>query len=310
MIDSELISIVRLLPDEDSLIQTAVCGRLLERGEDVLADLMDLIQDTSRVEELSVGTGVDALQMKKIISSRVAYLCREFAFRKLEILSRDEYPSLNEVFLLISRILYPDTDAEEFLSEVNSMAAEAASEINEKQTAVEQIEIFNHIFFHRLGFGFGDISRSDAGYFMIPSVVKSRRGYVLSILLIYFMLARYADIDICPVVIRGCVIPLLSERGEALFFLDIKNEGEIIHQDDFFASLADAGLDNFEPDVREDRILPVIYLESLLWVFSGSGDVYGQKNAAAVRLIERALSLFGPERFMTDSGGSDEEDGE
>jgi len=309
--DSELISMVRLLPDEDALVQTAVSGGLLERGEGVLDELKEIISNPFRLEELSSGTGATASLMKKMISSRIRYLCREFSFRRLEVLCSDDYPSLGDVFLTISRIVDPELDVGQFASDVNSMAAQFVSEINARQTAVEQIEIFNHIFYHRLGFRAVTSPHPDDACFLVTSAVGSRRGTPLIILLIYFMMSRYADIDIFPMVFRAGVVPVIFERDKLLFFLDMNDEGKIIPKDDFLSSLAGAGIGCRELDVREDRILPVVYLESLLAAFSARQAVNGGRNAPVlVRAMERALSLFGPERFMTGPETDDEGDDE
>jgi len=312
MVDSELISIVRLFPDEDAPVQTAVTEGLLERGDGVLADLKELISDGAGLEEISRGTGVDAAEMKKMLSSRLRYVSREFAFRRLERICGDDYPSLDEVFLIISRIVNPALDEEEFVSKVNFLAGEFVSEINDRQTAVEQTEIFNHIFFHRLGFRCGDSpAGSGDAPFLIPDVVDTRRGTLMCILLVYFMMSRYAGIEVYPMVFRGGLVPVILEDGKVLFFLDMNHEGRIIHQDDFFASLAGMDVDAKELEAREDRILPVLYLESLLTVFFERRDEYGPaKTSFLLSLARRALSMFGPERFMTDSdrGEDDEED--
>jgi len=310
MVDSELISIVRLFPDEDAPVQTAVNEGLLERGDGVLADLKELMSDAARLVEISRGTGADAAKMRKMISSRFRYVSREFSFRRLERICDDDYPSLDEAFLIISRIVNPSIDEEEFVSRVNSFAGEFASEINDRQTAVEQTEIFNHIFFHRLGFRCGDSpAGSGNAPFLIPDVLSTRRGTLMCILLVYFMMSRYAGIEVYPMVFRGGLIPVILEGGKVLFFLDMNHGGKIIHQDDFFASLAGMDVDAKELEAREDRILPVLYLESLETVFNERRDEYGPaRTSFLLSLSQRALSMFGPERFIADS--ADEEDEE
>jgi len=246
VIDEELISMVGLLSDSDKEVRDAVFEKMLGRGPEVITDLKALRSRSDGCRHL--------------ITGELASIEREMIWRSIVREAKPEIPSLEDVFYLISKLVDTSIEYAEWCTETNDMVCRFLGEINEKQTAVEQTEIFNHIFFHRLRFRMDEFSKD----ILMPSVMKSRNGHPISILLLYFMMARSAGLDICPMCVRRGMVPVMMEKSEVLFFVDLNRSGRLVNSATFLFSLLHRDPDEkCVMDLPGDRILPYVYAQFL-----------------------------------------------
>lgn len=246
MIDEELISMVGLLSDSDKEVRDAVFEKMLGRGPEVITDLKALRSRSGRHRHL--------------ITRELSSIEREMTWREIVREAKPDIPSLDDVFFLISKLVDSSLEYAEWCTETNDMVCKSLSEINEKKTAVEQVEIFNHIFFHRLHFRMDEFSKE----VLLPSVLKSRTGHPIAILLLYFMLARGAGIEICPMCVRRGMVPVMIEKGNVLFFIDLNRFGRPVNDTAFLYSLLRRDADEkCIMDLPGDRILPYVYAQCL-----------------------------------------------
>lgn len=281
-VDLELKSLVALFDDTDETVVTAVNERMLGRGISVLRDL-SYIYDT-----------VSSHKQKECIAERMRYLSTEFVLSELDKLAATEYPDLVRGVFLISKLVTPDLEEEYFEDLVQVLLDDLRKEINDDKTAPEKVEIFNHIFYNRLLFKFRDYPMTRESTSIITSVLSSRHGTPFAVSLIYFMLARCAGVDIFPMCFEGGYVPAYIEGDKVLFYVDIFKNGEIFSEDKLRMYMEAQGIDveNNTFEVREDRVLLVIYLEGLSYMYSLKGDAYNTD------LLNRGLEMFGEERFL------------
>lgn len=281
-VDTELKSLVALFDDTDEIVVSAVNERILGRGISVLDDLSAIYEK----EPSSARKGY--------IAERIKYLSQEFVLNELDSLAQEDFPDLKRGFYLISKLVTPDLDEDYFDDLAVILIDELQKEITDEKTAPEKIKIFNHIFYHRLLFKFRDYPVTRESTNLISTVLSSRHGSPFAISLVYFMLARCVGVDIYPLCFEGGFVPAYVENEKVLFFVDMFKEGEIFSEKklQMFLEAQGIGIDGNTFEVREDRVLMVIYLEGLSYMYSMKGDVQ------MTDLTGRALDLFGSERFL------------
>lgn len=286
-IDTELKSIVTLLDDTDDFVIKAINKRMLGRGASVLSDLEELYN-----REKSYKT-------KGLIADKIQFLSNEFVLEEFENMLVREYPDLERGIYLISKLIVPDIDEIYFKDLIGVLIRDLVEEINDKKTALEKMQIFNHIFYHRLLFKCGDYPVTRESTTVLTSVLSSRHGIPLSISLVYFLLARCVGLEVYPMCFPGGFVPSYVENDKILFYMDIFREGEIFSESRLKYYLENQGvdIDTSAFEVRDDRTLLLVYLEVLHFMYTQKGDEY------IVSVLDRALRLFGDERVLESGEG-------
>lgn len=286
-IDTELKSIITLLDDTDDFVIKAINKRMLGRGASVLSDLEELYN-----REKSYKT-------KGLIADKIQFLSNEFVLEEFENMLVREYPDLERGIYLISKLIVPDIDEIYFKDLIGVLIRDLVEEINDSKTALEKMQIFNHIFYHRLLFKCGDYPVTRESTTVLTSVLSSRHGIPLSISLVYFLLARCVGLEVYPMCFPGGFVPSYVENDKILFYMDIFREGEIFSESRLKYYLENQGvdIDTSAFEVRDDRTLLLVYLEVLHFMYTQKGDEY------IVSVLDRALRLFGDERVLESGEG-------
>lgn len=271
-VDSELKSIVSLFDDTDQIVVSAINNRMLSRGIGVIDDLSSIYDNTT------------SKKSREEIAERIIFLSNEFTIKELSEYVEEGEWDLWQGLYLISKLLLPELNQKSFDDQLFSMIELFSKEINEKQTAMEKVEIFNHIFYKRLLFKCRDYPFTRESTTVLLSVLNSRHGNPIIISILYFLFAQSVGLDLYPLCFTGGFVPTYIEGDKALFFVDVFRDGEIFFEDRL-KNISDA-------QVRDDGILVIVYLEMLIFLYSSKED------SEMVKLLNRAISLFPDERFL------------
>lgn len=285
--DTELKSIVTLLDDTDDFVIEAINRRMLGRGISILRDLEELYNKEK------------SYKVKGLIADKMQYLSNEFILEELGKMANDDYPDLERGIYLISKLIVPDIDEIYYHDLLGILIGDMVKEIPDEKTALEKMQIFNHIFYHRLLFKCGDYPITRESTTVLTSVLSSRHGIALSISLTYFLLARCVGLEVYPMCFPGGFVPAYIENDKILFYMDIFRDGEIFSESKLKYYLENQGvdLDTSAFEVRDDRTLLQVYLEVLHFMYTQKEDDY------FISLLDRALKLFGDERVLESGEG-------
>lgn len=285
--DTELKSIVTLLDDTDDFVIEAINRRMLGRGISILRDLEELYNKEK------------SYKVKGLIADKMQYLSNEFILEELGKMVNDDYPDLERGIYLISKLIVPDIDEIYYQDLLGILIGDMVKEIPDEKTALEKMQIFNHIFYHRLLFKCGDYPITRESTTVLTSVLSSRHGIALSISLTYFLLARCVGLEVYPMCFPGGFVPAYIENDTILFYMDIFRDGEIFSESKLKYYLENQGvdLDTSAFEVRDDRTLLQVYLEVLHFMYTQKEDDY------FISLLDRALKLFGDERVLESGEG-------
>ena len=277
--------LVELLDDEDSVVSESVRRRLSEFGQTSVRALMAVAARESNPRR------------REAVETVIESINTELKLNALRSLfdNSGSCVSLFESAYIISSLIDPSVAREPFEERFFRCSSEYMAESSDQRTAVENIRIFNHIFFHRLSFSLYDVDVRLPEYALLNEVIRTRKGNPFAVAYIYLMMGQVAGLPLRVLTFPGGFVPVYVENGKELFYINVYRNGEIFLKDSLTAFMSALGL-NIAPEdfkLRDENALVSIYLESLQYIFSNSSD---EKKC---RAIDRALEIFGTERFLS-----------
>ena len=281
----ELEPLVALFDDRDTVVTELVDNRLRSFGPEVVRSLRNRSQREP-----------DAAR-QAAIAARAQALNTEFKLADLQdFIARPTGPlSLFEGSWILSSLFDYTLQRERYEDLFYRCSQEYLAENSDLRTGVENIRILNHIFFHRLKFTLYDVQLRDPQYAMVDEALRSRGGNPFVLAFIYLMICQVSGLPVELVCFPGGFIPVYVEGGKVLFYINLYRGGDIFLKDRLQQFLRATGLkiDAQAFRRRDESAMLTLYLESLLFIHSSRKD---EKMSA---VIDRALNILGPERFLT-----------
>ncbi len=281
----ELESLVALMDDRDTVVTELVNGRLASQGPEIVRSLRNRSEretDPAR---------------KALIVERAKALNNEFKLADFQdFTTRAPGPlSLFEGSWIISSMLDWTLQRERYEDLFFRCSQAYLAEGSDQRTGVENIRILNHIFYHRLKFTLYDVQLRDPQYALVSDVLKSRGGNPFALAFIYLMICQIAGLPVELLCFPGGFVPAYVEGGKILFYINLYRGGELFPQDrlDTFMKATGLQIDKSAFRRRDESAMLTLYLESLLYIHAG------RKNEKMSTLLDRALSILGPERYLT-----------
>lgn len=206
-------ALIRLIDDPDKNVFEHVRDRLLTYGVNAIPFLENSWED----EDYGL-----------IFQSRIEQIIHDIQFEdvkfNLKIWANSADKDLLEGAIIIAKYQYPGLHEELIHNTIQEIRKDIWLELNTKQTAFEQIKIFNQIFFGTHHF------HGDSKHFHSPmnsfinTVIESRKGNPLSLSLVYSIIAQSLDLPIYGVNLPNhFVLAYMDENGASLFIPE-KNE--------------------------------------------------------------------------------------
>ena len=285
----ELEPLVSLLDDRDSVVTELVNDRLASYGPEVVRSLRNRSERETDPA------------LKALIVERGKALNTEFKLADFQdFTTRNPGPlSLFEGSWIISSMLDWTLQRERYEELFFRCSQAYLVEGSDQRTGVENIRILNHIFYHRLHFTLYDVQLRDPKYALVGEVLKTRGGNPFALSFIYLMICQISGLPVELLCFPGGFVPAYVEGGKVLFYINVYRGGELFPQDrlDQFLKATGLQIDKSAFRRRDESAMLTLYLESLLYINANQ-----KKNRQGDRLnatLERALSILGPERYLT-----------
>ena len=285
----ELEPLVALLDDRDSVVTELVNNRLMSFGPEVVRSLRNCSErepDDAR---------------KALIADRAKALNTEFKLADFQdFTTRAPGPlSLFEGSWIICSMLDWTLQRERYEELFFRCSQAYLVEGSDQRTGVENIRILNHIFYHRLKFTLYDVQLRDPKYALVSDVLKTRGGNPFALAFIYLMICQISGLPVELLCFPGGFVPAYVEGGKILFYINIYRGGELFPQDrlDHFLKATGLQIDKNAFRRRDESAMLTLYLESLLYIHSSRKQ--NRQNDQLTATLERALSILGPERYLT-----------
>lgn len=282
-IDPEIISLMFLIDDPDAAVKEAVRDRILTRGE-IAIEQLEILACKETSEE-----------RKSFYKEYLEDLKEEIINERIEFYLKSPDPLLIDGLLLISKSVESSLDELSFYNSIEMLVDEIRLEISDDKTAIENVRIFNYLFFSRMGFKHCDTLIKNEENALIQSVIDSKSGNPVTISLIYFLLARSSGLPIYPLCFPGGFVPVyMDNENKILFYLNIFKRGSIFLEDSLKQFFEDIGLRYCTESLKieQDKALVSIYAELLNFLYKS------QNRGVLSARMERILTAFGDRRYL------------
>lgn len=183
--DNSILALINLMDDPDESIYTHVRDQLLQYGPDAIPYL------ESSWEHEDYGL---------LFQDRVENLVHEIQFEaNKESLKKwldSDDKDLLEGAVIIAKTQYPGMDVELLKHELDKIQRDVWLEINDNQTAMEKVRIFNKVFFNFYHFQGNTKKFHSPLNSYINVVLESKKGNPLSLSIVYSIIAQRLEMPI------------------------------------------------------------------------------------------------------------------
>lgn len=253
MSENELNSLIRLIDDPDEQVFSAVKGRLMELGIDVVPQL-EMFWESN--------------DYGLIFQHRIEQIIHEIQFdsvcQKLKDWKESPDKDLLHGAIIVAQYQYPELDPEEIHQEIEKLRQDAWLEINEGLTSYETVKVLNHVFFDLHKFKADRKNFHSSSNSFINDVLHNRRGNPLSLCLIYSIVAQKLGIPIYGVNLPNHFILAFMDEFQTmqmiapeedhlgvLFYINVFNKGALFDKNEINSFLKQIKLEPqrayFEP---------------------------------------------------------------
>ena len=279
----ELTHLIALLDDPDDAVALVVWDRLMDMGLPVAGMLRKVLHKSNN----------------RTLTHRLARLISDMemdhSYEALYAWSRERDPNMLKGLCLILRLVCPDLSFEYIFDAVFDISKEAWIELSDQKTTIEQIHLFNHIFYHRVGFRVDDPFLMDPNMAFLDKAIETKRANPVLFGLLYLAAANQAGIPITAVAFPGGFLPACTHAdGRISFYINICQYGEIFGKEQLLGIFHNFGISMSEEQffTCDTPALAAIYAESLYFIAGNTGDNDMERR------MEKVLKLFGDKRIL------------
>ena len=281
-------NVVWLMDDPDYIIIQELNRVIFEQGEDIFPALAIEISK------------VKSSKRRKAMDDHLMDVNSEYRLNQFSRCLNESF--LAELAYLVSASLDPSLTRQKYNDAYLPFMSEVLSEISDDKTIIENITIFNHIFFRRLKFTPSDMFMTQENTALLPEIFKTRKGNPITISVLYFMLAQSCGLDIQPMCFPGGFIPVCMDKGDKLLYINMFDGGSFLAENQIESFLGNHGMPiSFKDfEIKHPDTVILIYIESLLFYYSSINDIRKEK------ILEELAKCFG-DTFLTMDEDEEEE---
>jgi regulator of sirC expression with transglutaminase-like and TPR domain len=182
--DSEVKALISLLDDSDKEVYSHIEEKLISLGREVIPFLEDAWSHAfDAVLQQRIEAIVHRIQFENLLEDL-----------KLWIHTNDD--NLFDGALLVARYQYPDMDPSRILEQLQQIKKEIWLELNDNLTALEIINIINHVLFTNHNFSGNTANYHAPQNSFINIVLESKKGNPLTLGIVYLTIAHMLGLPI------------------------------------------------------------------------------------------------------------------
>ncbi len=291
---TEIRSLVSLWDDPDQVVRQAVWKRIREMGPTALEQLKEMAHQADRSTRFGLVSLLEQLYRSTAMDDLYKWL---------------ENPmdnTLRGLCLVQEAAGYPIDCA--WTDEVISDGAnEVNAELSDNCTLLESVQLFNHVFYHRLGFQAADPFIKEVRYAFIDKVLEQHTGNPVTLGIIYMLMAYRCNVPIKGVAFKGGFLPAVTDKnGEVVFYVNIYKDGSLFAPSQLDYFLKESGLTIPKESFRAASPVDMaqMYAECLYYLFTTQEDATAHD---AEQRMEHVLKCFGEERTLLAEEDDEEE---
>jgi len=270
--DSEIHALIQLLDDDDQEVFKHIYGKLKSLGPDAIPVLEE----------------VWSADLNSVTHERLEEIIHDIQYEALtidwETWLGQETPDLLTGAFLVAKYHYPEISFEDLNKKIIKLKQNIWLELNYSQTPLEQIQIFNQVFYSYHGFK-GSQSTSDFQDFCINQVVDSKKGSAAAIGILYQILANELNLPVYGVtltrhfILAFCKKTLFdfseeeNNEREVMFYVNPINKGSIFSRNEIKDYL-----EKMNVTQEQKYFIPANNLAIIQEMLNYLVELYGQQN--------------------------------
>ena len=277
-------TLLALIDDHDQEVFFAVRDKLIESGPAILPVLeYALSSSSSLLQHNRLEIIINQLKLTKLIEKTAQW-----------IMSEDK--TLLEGWILGNTIHYPSIAPDKIDILVQKIVRDIWIEFSETLTSLEKVSVINHVFFELYHFELNTPDIYAPENCLINNLLVSRKGNLISLTILYCIIAQRLKLPIHPIAIGQYLIlgyyePLISKEvygenaDDYLFYINMENRGSIIgaKELDYFVHENKENVENATPLSQETMIKKLLI--SLKQCYETTADE--EKAAFTEKLLEK-----------------------
>jgi regulator of sirC expression with transglutaminase-like and TPR domain len=224
--DREIKALIMLLDDSDTEVVEHVADKLISIGERVIPTLEKAWENEKEGQ----------------LQKKIEDIIHSIQFTSLQRMFSDwmekKDSDLLTGFFLVSKYYYPNLQLEDIEKQIFKIKQRIWLELNYNQTSLEQVQIFNQVFYniHRFTSAQGNL---DFQEFCLNHLLETKTGNAISLGILYQIIANDLNLPIYGVtLLRHYILcfckrtisnfqPLKSLEKEVIFYINPVNKGSI-----------------------------------------------------------------------------------
>jgi regulator of sirC expression with transglutaminase-like and TPR domain len=212
-------ALVRLIDDPDELVFQQVRDELMKFGPDVVPVL-----------EQSWEQDYYGLLFQDRIENLIHDIQFEAVKHQLNSWLQSPDKDLLQGAMVIAKYQYPGLDDTQVFAQIQGIRRDIWLELNDHQTAFEQVKIFNRIFFGMHGFRGDTHNYHTPAHSYINNVIERKKGNPLSLCVLYSIIAQSLDLPIYGVNLPNhFILAYMDDRHSSLHLQKEDNYGVLFY---------------------------------------------------------------------------------
>lgn len=241
--ESEINALIQLLDDSDREVYTHVHDKIVSFGIPVIP-----ILENAWTTEISPE-----------MHERIEAIIHEIQFQALleewRELAAMENPDLLQGFVLVSKYHFPDLSVAELTKRLAKIRQTIWLELNYNQTALEQIQIFNQVFYGYHHFR-GEQASTQIQPFCIQHLLETKNGNAVSVALLYQIIANELNLPVYGVnlmrhqILAFCKHNILDFSAgpelekQVMFYINPINKGIVFSRNEIKEYIKKSGIES------------------------------------------------------------------
>ncbi len=277
--DSELQALISLIDEPDDTSFAKVKEQIFHIGTPAVPLLENAWENTFDV----------------VIQQRIEDIIHKIQFNQLLFdLSKWAHAKdhdLMEGYILFTKYHYPSLKVDIIREELFQIKKDVWIEINENLTALEKIKVLNHILFEHHKFSIPDRRESEAKYLFLNTVLETKKGYSISIGILYTLLAQSLGMPVQGLLLPGdryFMVWMEASADDAYrikFCINPENHGGVFTKEELVVLLKRLKFpssENFFIPLTPTALIDKMF-ELLSYLIVGDGDPLKQEEIMRLR---------------------------
>lgn len=249
MEDKEFQALVSLLDDNDPEVSEHVWEKLSALGREGIL----------RLEAEWEKRGDPTIQSR--IEDLIHAIYTEDVTRDLLAWRKAGGKDLLEGWILLTRFLYPELDAEHYRHEINRLVNKTWLEVNSGHDSLGKLRVLNHILFASENYRPDRKTMRLPNHFLVNHLMDTKKGNSHSLGVLYLLISQKLEFPVSGIILPGYFILYFLE-GAKEFYIDVFNGGVFFSRSDLKRHLKQFGVEEkpayFKPTSNIYIILEMI----------------------------------------------------